>query len=208
MDMLLPALLALAMPSSVGDRLLIIRTLNSTDWAQIANDYMAKGEEKACAELIEKSQRKFDPAHPIDPNVRASFVVRLIFQPRAKTPLRPPGLGGLPLPEKSMPLRSWPLYPFFQTRGVLFLMWEGYVLAGLPEPCSSYIAYCKKEGKFRKAPYNVPSAGQTNLALTAFLKSSQWTGIKWSFKSPSYSYNYPPQMIEGYLKQQIRGSGE
>lgn len=185
----------------MGDRLLLVETLNCQDWAQLANSYIAMGEEKAVEGLVERSRRP-GSGLPIDCNVRTTLMARLLFVPNGKAPLRTPMLGALTLPYRSMPNQDWPLYPFVKQNEVVFLLSEAYALGGRAESCQEYIEYCQKNGHFRTQPYKVPSFDEAKKALKSLYASGPWKNLQWSFASPSESYQISPSFVTGYLTKQ------
>jgi hypothetical protein len=202
--MLASLLCAFAVSIPAGDRLLMVETLNCQDWAQLANQYIAYGRERAVAELTERSKRSQGPGAIINPNVRTCLMARLIFEPKGKAPLREPRLGALNLPYMSMPVTNWPLIPFVQRNGVVFLLSESYRMAGKAETCESYLAYCVQTGRFRSAPYKVPTLDQAKETLRELLKTAQWNDLRWTHTSPSVSYSMTPEPVANYLAKQTK----
>lgn len=191
------------MLSMAGDRLLLVDTLACQDWASLANSYIAMGEEKAMAGLIERSKRTQNGGDRINFNTRTCLMARLLFEPKGSEPLRGPRIGAFMLPNQSMPLKDWPTYPFVIQDGVAFLMSESLAGTGIPESCTQYITYLQKEGRFRTKEYLVPSKEQAEAALTALYSTPRWHKVEWSYKGRAGSYSLTPSVVTDYLTKQI-----
>ena len=177
--------------------------LTSAQFARVANSLISVGEAKAAKFLIDESQSKSD-LYAGTRNIRACHMARLLFRSKGDQPLRAPMLGGTDLPRYSMPITDWPDLPFVQQNGFYFELTESYLLAGGPgESCAGYIAYCQKEGKFRSDTLKVPSVSEAKKAYDDLLSSPRWKNIRWSYSSPSESYQMTPGFILDRLKFQI-----
>lgn len=175
MYMLATALLAaLTMSSPVGDRLLAIDTPTCRDWAEMANEYIAMGEEKASAALIERSQRPKVEGQRVNYNTRTALIARLIFEPKDKTLRRP----GIPIP---FPIKEGTKLPFMEQDGVFFLMPEKSSEGSMvgPEPTVFYVHYLRENAQFRKQPYKVPTWDQAKAALQKLYNSPEGKNAKW-----------------------------
>jgi len=103
--------------------------------AEAVNHYVALGENAAIKELedLTLDWEKEDTAGEFSKNVRVGWVCRILFQPKEAKPLRQPSFGDLWLPHRSMPLKTWPLYPVVSSGKSYFVLSEGYLLGGVPE---------------------------------------------------------------------------
>jgi hypothetical protein len=147
--------------------------ISCADIALAANAYIALGQKRAVQEM----RRFVEP--PLKPR-RLGILCQIIFEPkRTHAPLRARVLGANSILE-SMDLRAWPQLPLVMQRDVWFLLAESYLLRGAPEPISSYMNYCEKNGTFRKKPLMVPSRYEAFRALEELCESNRWRAVKWS----------------------------
>ena len=172
------------------------KEFNCTTLAKAANHYISLGSEQAIKEL-----KKLEEDHiagmkrGFHTNERIGWVCRLIFQGKNDKPLRQPLYGGLSLPRLTMPLKHWPLYPIAKSKGVYFVLSEGYSLAGRAERASDYIDYCSSSGSFRKVKLMVPSQDEAIKSYNAFKKGKRWTVIKWKDKGPGTKYTMSEEWV-------------
>lgn len=166
------ALLALGSFQLRADDPLLIKERNLTcaDWAKVANHYIAIGEDKAVADLIERSSSQ-PPRFAIS-NKHACHIARLIYSPKPDETLRPPRLGHLYSTSAIDNPNDWSRFPFAYQNGVIFLLGDRYQLAGEPEQAADYLAYVKANGTFRKLAYPVPTAKQAEAALEKLIDSA------------------------------------
>lgn len=149
------------------------RNLSCADWARVANYYVELGEEKAAADLIERTSP--NPKKFAISNTHACHIARLIYEAKSGQPLRPPRLGAATLADgTSSGYEGWPCFPFAYQNGAWFLIADGYQLAGLQETVGNYLAYLKKEGRFRKILYPVPTAKQAEAAYERLVLDKRW----------------------------------
>jgi len=172
------------------------KQFNAAILAQAANHYIGMGEAEAIKAL--KALEK-DHSKAIDrgfhTNERIGWICRIVFQGTNGKPLRQPMYGGLSLPYLTMPLERWPLYPVAESDGVFFVLSEGYMLAGVAERASDYIAYCSANGDFRKTKVKKPSRNEAVSAFDALKKSNQWTMIKWKDEGPGTKYTMSEEWV-------------
>lgn len=172
------------------------------EWAGEANKVMAVGRGRAETYLMAEALKPRE--NGADRNTRTCMMLRLVFDPRDPLkPLRPPMLGGLPLPSKSMPLSDWPDFPMVDVGGVPFLLSESYMLGGQAEPASDYYQYCLKNGRFRTLPHKVATKEEANQALANLYASDRWKKIQWKYESPAETYSYSPRFVTDMLKLQV-----
>lgn len=146
------------------------RGLNCAEWAKTANHYLRLGEEKAVAELLDRSgpnPTKF----AIRPN-HACYILRLLYDAKKDGKLRGPMLGALAGGPKNP--ENWPRFPFAVHAGVIFLFGEDYQIAGVAETPALYAAYLHENGVFRTQFYSVPTGKEANRALDLFVRASRF----------------------------------
>jgi hypothetical protein len=175
--------------------------------AEAANHYIALGEKAALEQLESLTlDRDADFRHlrkrAFSRNERIGWVCRILFQPRGKEPLRPPAFGAHFLPDRSMPLAKWPLYPVVASGSTHFVLSEGYLLAGEPEQPKDYLRYCRSKGRFRTERVPTPTKRQALKDLEKLRKSGAWKAIKWKDSGPGFSYTYSEEWVWGFIKAQ------
>lgn len=147
------------------------RNLTSADWARVANHYIALGEERAVADLIDRSSPK--PVRFAISNKHALHIARLFYNPKPEGKLRPPTLGRLSALGEDVAYEAWPCFPFAYQNGVIFLFGDRYQFEGVPETAKEYLAYLKANGTFRRLAYPVPTRKQAEAALEKLLALPQ-----------------------------------
>lgn len=184
-------------------QLLRVKEFNSATLARAANHYISLGEARAIKELklleediVVSASRRFQR------NERIGWVCRIIFQGPKDLPLRPPAYGGLSLPRLTMPLDRWPLYPVAESKGVHFVLSEGYTLAGVAERASDYVDYCSTKGAFRTTKLKVPSREDALHAFDALENSQRWKDLKWKDSGPGTRYTMSQQWVLEKIKAQ------
>jgi hypothetical protein len=97
-------------------------TVNCVTLAQAVNHFVALGEDAAVAEFESLLAGHNSPKQWPKIRDRVAWICRIVFEPKADKPLRPPFFGELLLPTSSMPAEDWPLWPLakkrFQNRGL------------------------------------------------------------------------------------------
>jgi hypothetical protein len=160
--------------------------------AQAANHFVALGETAATRELTalvsDHDFKRDNIGKGFSVPERVGWVCRILFQPKANQPLRPPMYGGLGLPFNTMPPTRWPLYPVAASGHSFFVLSEGYMLAGLPEDPKRYLAYCRAEGTFREQRIPVPTRAEAQKDVSALRQSPAWKAIKWKDRGQGFSY--------------------
>jgi hypothetical protein len=174
--------------------------------ARVANRLISLGEKDTVLELTELAD-KYRKPHGVDSQVseQIGWICRLLYTPAEGRALRRPGFGGLMLPDNTMSREDWPLYPLAESKGVFFVLRQGYMLAGVAEDPVRYLEYCRKDGKFRKEPLPVPSAQEARLALDALLSSEVWLKIRWVDSGSWFSYTMDSADIVRFLTEQTQG---
>lgn len=160
--------------------------------AEAANHFIDLGEAAAVKELEALApDHNWNIVGGIHWAERVGWVCRILFTPKGKEPLRAPRYGGHTLPDSTMPLASWPLYPVAASGTSYFVLSEGYSLGGRPEDPKAYLAYCRTKGTFRTQRVPVPTRAQALKDVEQLRQSKAWKAIKWSDRGPNFSYTLP-----------------
>ena len=223
--------LALAIPQfcrAEVPKLLTERAFTSASLAEAANHYISLGEEGTFQELNtfiaahsaltnESSNQRFSV------DERIAWIFRILYVPKKPVPmrvpktgawitgsivpLRPPLFGWLSLPEASMPVETWPLYPLALSGTTFFVMEERYTPRQTPETIAHYMEYCRNNGAFRKTPVAVPTREQALSDLELFRQSKAWKSIKWV---DNYGISFPhgEEWLWPIIKKQAMGIPE
>jgi hypothetical protein len=174
-------------------------SFNAADLANAVNHFIALGEDEAVREL-----GNYDPNHDLlceapgkvlSLRDRRGWLCRILFCPKGN-PLRPPAYGITSLPQHSMPLSRWPLYPLAASGDSFFVLSTDILLAGAPENPKKYTAYCQAEGTFRHRPVPVPTRAQAQKDVTALRQSPAWKDIKWEERGYSISEEWVWRFIK------------
>jgi hypothetical protein len=189
-------------------KLLTERVFTPATLAEAVNHYVALGEEATFKELkafiaedATHTNYLFNRGYSVDE--RIGWIFRILYEPRMgasmivpKTgvvipgrliTMRAPMFGILGLPEKSMPAEIWPLYPLALSGSTYIVLKERYTPKGVPETAEHYMAYCRNNGDFRKAPVPVPTREQALKDTQDFRQSAAWKSVKW-FNEKSISF--------------------
>jgi hypothetical protein len=124
------------------------------------------GRESACEALTRASQSQLDDFQVI-------VLCRMLFTPRDGAEFRRPSIGNPSLLGKSSS-NAWPLEPIALIDGVPFLITQGYLLNGFPEPSSKYLRYCMSSCEWNPHSFHVPPAATLREALDKLLASPAW----------------------------------
>lgn len=156
---------------------------NPATFALAVNHYVRMGEARACRHLVQVSELgKTDEKRfgSVGLDWQISEVARVLFWEKGSEPLRGAYLGATMLPYQSMPDESWPLLPMAEQDGVYFNLSGplSIIAGGPPEPASSYLRYCRKEGTFRRTPLKVPTRQEAIAAREALLTSERWRSAR------------------------------
>jgi hypothetical protein len=200
-------------------RLMVHESVNSRDLALAVNYFVALGEERTAkrleflaADFLSDWNRANDPDNPkrtnFSLNSRVSWMCRILYEPKAKSPLRPPLFGSIHLPTHSMPSARWPIFPLVHSGETYFVLSDNYIIAGVPEPVVDYLKYCQTYGAFRKNPVAVPDRTQARKDFTLLRQSDEWKAIKWKDSGIGWSYTISEQWILENLKAQAEGIPE
>ncbi len=153
---------------------------NPVALVQAVNALQTLGKERAIAELrhfLEISSRDgFSKrvASDIDTSDSESvfLIVRLLFEPASSNEKLPAvGLGGPGVIDSPSP-EHLPLFPLAVCKGYPFILVDGYILGGLPEPASAHVDWAEKHGKLREGPM-IPE-GDPLAAADALAKKLSW----------------------------------
>lgn len=204
---MLVLLLTLQLGYSASPKLFKQRSHTSASLAEAVNYFVALGEEAAVQELRGLlSERSADLKRGYSATERVGWVCRILFEAKAEEPLRPPGFGTSHLPYRSMPLKSWPLFPVASSGSTFFVLSEGYTLFGATEDPREYLTYCRQTGVFRKTPVPVPSKAQALKDAMALKQSPVWKAIKWTDSGAGWSYTMEEGRVWEFILKQAEGS--
>jgi hypothetical protein len=160
--------------------------------AEAVNHYVDLGEEAAIKELESltpdwMSDDVVSATGDFSRKERVGWVLRILFEPRGKDPLRPPMYGALSLPWHSMPMTTWPLLPVAASGMCYFVLGQVSFLAGCPENPLAYLRYCQTNGTFRTRRVPIPTRDQALKDLKHLRQSAAWRALKWSDDCPAAS---------------------
>ncbi len=133
-------------------------------YLQVASRLQALGKDKAVEMLRDCSKKD---------NNRTYVLCRMLFAPKPKSTFRRP-LYGAPYFLGGSILESWDREPIEIVDGVPFLIVQGYMLGGKPEPGEKYLGYCVKECNWNPEKFTVKTAEQKNKALEKLLASRKF----------------------------------
>ncbi len=188
---------------SASPKLFKQKSYTAAALAEAVNHFVALGEEAAVQELRGLlSDRTTDLKHGYSHTERVGWMCRILFEPKADEPLRPPGFGTSHLPHRTMPLKSWPLFPVALSGSTYFVMSDGYTRFGVPEDAKDYLAYCRQTGVFRKTPVPVPSRTQALKDAAALKQSKLWQVIKWKDSGEGWSYTMDERATWEFIVKQ------
>ncbi len=164
--------------------------------AEAINHYVALGEKATIKELesVDEIGSENDG--------RIEWVCRILFEPKAKSPLRQQTIGRRLLPRNSMPLSSWPLYPLVASGSTYFVFDAGILSSGIAESPRAYLKYCQTNGKFRTERVLVPTKAQALKDAELLRQSAAWKAIKWKHKEPGLSYYISEDSVWHGIKRQ------
>jgi hypothetical protein len=182
---------------------------NSVTLVDAANHFIAIGEQAAVKELEDiaandATNRTWMFSRG---NERIGWMCRMLFEPKGSSPLRAPNYGRLNLPEKSITLAKWPLYPVVLSGSTYFVLSEGYVTDQVPEDPKHYIEYCRSHGRFRITPIATSTREQAMKDAANLRQSDMWRSIKWEDEM-GVSYPFGQQWNWAYLQRQAASMPE
>jgi hypothetical protein len=185
------------------------KPFNSVTLAEAVNHYVTIGETATIVELQqlaaqEKSGGDFFSSHGFSLGERIAWVCRILYEPRGHSPLRAPKFGVLSIPERTMPIEKWPLYPVALTGSTYVVLNQSYTPNGRPEDVEHYLAYCKNNGVFRKSLVGVPTREQAMEDAAALRQSEPWKAIKWQ-DDDGFSYPMGESWTWGFIQNQAKG---
>jgi hypothetical protein len=124
------------------------------------------GREPACQALLQA-------AHTNRESQQIIVLCRMLFTKRSSSEFRRPLIGGAHFfGDTDYP--HWPLEPIELVDGVPFLITQGYVLGGVPEPADAYLQYCMTNCDWSTIRFREPTAKQKRDALVKLVASSKW----------------------------------
>ena len=186
------------------------RNFTSKIFAEAVNHFVSIGESGAVKELcdlrLDWTQNFQVERSGFSVNERIGWMCRVLFQAKGKEPLLPPMFGANTLPYRSMPLKSWPMYPIALSGNTYFVLSQGYSFEGFggPEDPKSYIDYCRTAGNFRKIPIPIPTREEALRDVAALRQSPAWKAIKWTDRGQGWSYNYDEEWIWSFIQKQAK----
>lgn len=182
-------------------RLLEQHQFTCRDLSEAVNYFVQLGEMKAIFELQRLGEDDETDPHRFERIERLSWICRILYERKDGKAIPMPWFGALFLPPMSS--KDWPLCPVVKSGSSYFVLSEGYLLAGYPEPLDEYIERCRSAGKFRTATVPVPKFEESTKDLDELLRSDKWAAIRWDYRDDR---RFPPRgeasSIE-FLKQQL-----
>lgn len=190
------------------------KSFTSANIAEAVNRYVAIGEAASAKEMEQLAAQEdaMDESFlgkGFSVNERIGWVCRILYEPKGHSPLRAPKFGVLPLPEKTMPVEKWPLYPVAVSGSTYIVLRQGYTPHGTPEKVAHYLAYCKNNGVFRTTPVEVPDKEQAEKDIANLRQSAQWQAIRWQNNADGFSFPMGEELTWAFIKGQTKNlSGE
>jgi len=106
-------------------------------------------------------------------NQQVVVLCRMLFTERANSEFRRPKIGGASfLGDTDYP--DWPLEPIELVDGVPFLITQGYLVFGWPEPADEYLRYCMANCDWNTTRFREPTVTEKRNALGKLLASEKW----------------------------------
>jgi hypothetical protein len=201
-------LMTLGLCQAEVPKLFTKRAFNSSGLAEAANHFIAIGEAATIEELEKVSLEDASHAGWISnrgfcESERIGWVCRILYEPKGKSPLRAPAFGILSIPENTMPIEKWPLFPVALSGSTYVVLKQGYTSDSRPEELKHYMAYCKNNGVFRTAPIPVPTREQAEQDIANLRQSGQWQAIQWE-SNDGFSYPMGEQLTWGFIQSQTK----
>jgi hypothetical protein len=184
------------------------RAFTSASLAEAVNHYVAIGEPATVKELQKCAADDADHAgwfanRGFSVGERVGWICRILYEPQGHSPLRAPKFGVLNIPEKSMPVEKWPLYPVALSGSTYLVLNQSYTPSGPTEDAKQYLDYCRKNGVFRKSPIVVPTQEQAVQDAAALRQTVAWKAIQWQ-GDDGYSYPMGEQFTWAFLQKQSK----
>jgi hypothetical protein len=124
------------------------------------------GRESACQALSQAAQTHRN-------NQQVIVLCRMLFTKRGNSEFRRPMIGGACfLGDTDYP--DWPLEPIELVDGLPFLITQGYILFGWPEPAEAYLLYCMANCDWTTTHFRELTATEERNALAKLLASNKW----------------------------------
>lgn len=112
-----------------------------------------------------------------DENLHLIVVLcRMLFDPMEGEVCRRPRIGGSVF-LGGTDYEDWPREPIELIDGIPFLITQGYILGGEPEPALWYVRYCEENCVWREEKYTMPSLEQAQASLNKLLGSDKWKTV-------------------------------
>ncbi len=122
--------------------------------------------EAACQALLQAAKTSRE-------NQQIIVLCRMLFTKRSGSEFRRPLIGGARF-FGATDYPHWPLEPIELVDGVPFLITQGYVLAGVPEPAHAYLQYCMANCDWSTIRFREPTVTQKRGALAKLVASRKW----------------------------------
>jgi len=175
------------------------REFNAATFATAVNHLVDIGETAAIRELL---AGPLNAEPDLDAQGRASWLLRVLYLPKANVPLRKPGYGALVAPAPEEAFAGWPLFPLVRSGDTYFVLSVSYVIAGQPEAPRHYLEYCRDNGTFRKSHIPVPIRARALEDAAALRDSPQWRAIRWSAQGMGWSYSASEEDVWAFVRSQ------
>jgi hypothetical protein len=134
-----------------------------------AQALQALGNEKASALLQELASKDSWPF------TRTLTLCRMLFKAKPKETFRSAAIGAASFPGGTE-AEDWPLDPIEIVDGIPFLIANGDVIAGFPEPPSNYLRYCVSKCEWNSVRYKPKSKEEKRKALDKLLSYPKLKG--------------------------------
>ncbi len=201
-SIIIALLLTLQGAGGAVPRLFQQKEFTAASFAEAVNHFVALGEEAAIQKLRGlATDGMADFKRGFSVNERIGWICRVLFEAKTGS-LRPPGFGSLSLPDRTMPAKTWPLYPVALSCSTYFVLSEGYSLDGLDEDPRDYIDHCHRTGVFRKEPVGVPTRAQAVADASALRHSVAWKAIQWKDGGQNWSYALDEEWVWSFIQKQ------
>ena len=194
-------LCALDLPSRANESPLILalpEDATCVDLANLANQFIDMGRDKAIAELERQSGDGFGDSRQL-----ADRLCAILFSYQGDSHRRFLTGGFMMLPFLTMPVNDWPYYPLAESDGVFFILSSGELLAGFRFNLKYNFDTRGSKIVFRKDHLKIPSRQEATLALERLIGSDAWKRIKWKDEGKGSTYSYSEAFEIEILKKQI-----
>jgi hypothetical protein len=160
--------------------------LNPASLAAAANHFTRMGETRAIAALLAETPSDQAEGRRID--YRRYWIIQLLFESSDPHFLGP--YLGLPMllsgptapAEKRARHRTWPQLPLVESRGIYFLIEDGYITSGRVEPLAETLERCRRQARFRTRELKVPHRAEAQAAFDVLVKRPEWRELTGEFR--------------------------